>query len=878
MVVVTPHKRILKDDEKVTSGRVPAKYGILKVVKARSDHPYYELLEPCGEGGMGVVYKARDKRLNRIVALKFLAPDRVGQKDAVRRFEREARAIAALNHPNIAVVYEIGEWDGSPFLALEYLPGGTLKNRCRGRQIPEAELLYYVTQVGRGLTYAHEQGILHRDIKPSNVMFSEHGDLKLVDFGLAKWRNAEDATRTGAMVGTLPYMAPELLDGAEATAQTDVYALGALVYELAAGQPMFSGERTEVVIRKIVTGDVARLDSLRLDLPAHIAGAVAKATAHDPEGRYASAREFVRDLSSSSASSGAGFSEQETRTMPLPRTRSSTLPRRRLWGYAAAAVLGLVAATFGIAHFLRAPAHLQTLVVLPLENLSRDADGQTFVDGLQETITDTLANAGTLRSSMLVVPSTEVRRNQVKTISDARKQFNANLVITGSVEKSAEAVRLTLNLADAASLRQEGSRIVRLRPEEMAGLQDRLGEELGALLNTGTVRPVGGRAAGEKTTNSAAYQAFVQGRGALQDREWDKAVDALRKAVDLDPRFALARSNLSEAYFRKYLDTKDDKWLALADAELTEAVRQGQTASVAFVQALIWNATGQPEKAIPLFREILSNDPDNLEARSQLARSLESAGRIQEAEAAYQSAIRQRPGYWLSYSLLGNFYFKRHEMAKAEQAYLTGIAVAPGNPSLHSNLGAVYIELHRWEDAARELEESVALKPNAFAYSNLGSVRFYQARYQESARQFEAATKLQPASPINWGNLGDALWQIPNERARAREVFDKAALLASQDLALNPNNISVRRCYALYLAKLGKTKEALEETKRTLSEAPKDSDVQYWAARVYATAGDMQRAEAALQSALALGYDARMAEQEPDLKPLLNTLPHPTQP
>jgi len=133
VVVVTPHKRILKDDEKVTSGRVQAKYGILKVVKARSDHPYYELLEPCGEGGMGVVYKARDKRLNRIVALKFLAPDRVGQKDAVRRFEREARAIAALNHPNIAVVYEIGEWDGSPFLALEYLPGGTLKNRCRGR-------------------------------------------------------------------------------------------------------------------------------------------------------------------------------------------------------------------------------------------------------------------------------------------------------------------------------------------------------------------------------------------------------------------------------------------------------------------------------------------------------------------------------------------------------------------------------------------------------------------------------------------------------------------------------------------------------------------------------------------------------------------------
>jgi serine/threonine-protein kinase len=843
---------------------------MLKEVTGRSEHPYYELLEPCGEGGMGVVYKARDKRLNRIVALKFLAPDRAGQKDAVRRFEREARAIAALNHPNIAVVYDVGEWDGTPFLALEYLPGGTLKSRCRGRRLPYTEILHYVTQLGKGLSYAHDQGILHRDIKPSNVMFSEHGDLKLVDFGLAKWRNADDATRTGAMVGTLPYMAPELLDGEDATAQTDVYALGALVYELASGQPMFGGERTEVVIRKIVTGDSPALHSVRPDLPPHIASQVARATARNPKERYGSVRESLRDLSSGAESGHAGFSEMKTETMPVPQSRTATPHRGRpIWAYAAAAVLALAAGVYGIAHFVRAPAALKTLVVLPLDNLNHDPESQAFADGLQETITDTLAQAGTLRNSMLVVPSTEVKRNQIRTISDARKQFNANLVITGAVEKDPNELKLTLNLADAQSLRQEATRVVEVKPAEMAGLPDRLSEELGALLNTGSMERAGGSAPGETTRNSSAYQLYVQGKGALQNREWDTAADDLRKAVDLDPKFALARTALSESYMRKYMDTKDAKWLALADAELTEAARQGQTPRVAFVQAMIWSATGQTERAIPLFRQFVQTDPDNMEVRHALAQALEAAGQIPEAEAAYQAAVRRRPGYWLTYQLLGLFYSRHEGNAKAVQTYLTGIAVAPGIPALHSNLGAVYLDMGKSDEAAGEFQKSVALKPIAASYSNLGIIQFYQGRFQEAAAQFEAATKLQPANPLLWGNLGDAQWQIPGEREHAREAFDKAAVLVNQDLALSPGKVNLRRCYALYLAKLGRSKEALAETARTLEQAPKDKNVQYWAARVYADTGDLTRAQAALRSALALGYDKRTAEREPDLAQLV---------
>jgi tetratricopeptide (TPR) repeat protein len=555
--------------------------------------------------------------------------------------------------------------------------------------------------------------------------------------------------------------------------------------------------------------------------------------------------------------------------MPLPRTRTATIRRRRLrraWAYAAAAVL-TIAGTFGVTHWLRAPAPLKTLVVLPLEEIGGDGGNRTLADGLQETITDTLANAATLRDSMLVVPSAEVRRNQIKTIADARKQLNANLAITGAIQQNPQTLRITLNLADAASLRQEGTRVLELRPEEMAGLQDRLGDELGALLSAGPVKRAGGNAPGETTRNAPAYQLYVEGKGALQNRELDKAVEDLSKAADLDPQFTLARASLAESYFRKYSESKDAKWLALADKAATEAAQHGQSNAVAFVQAMIWRATGQAEKAIPVFREIVQRDPDNMEARTSLAQVLQVSGRTQEAEAAYQAAIRQRPGYWPTYQLLGAFYFNQHQNAKAEQTYLTGIAVAPGVPAMHSNLGAIYFEQGKWEEAAREFEKSVTVKPYALGYSNLGTVRFYQGRFSDAVKQFKEATKLQPANPINWGNLGDALWQLGGLE-RAREAFDKAAVLASQDLALNPGNITVRKCFALYLAKLGRNKEAIEQITQTLTQAPKDADAHYWAARAYAVTGDLTRAKSELQTALALGHDRRTAQLEPDLKPL----------
>jgi serine/threonine-protein kinase len=815
---------------------------------------------------MGVVFKARDKKLNRIVALKFLGSRQSGSADALARFAREAQAIAALNHPNIATLFECGEWDGEPFLALEFLPHGTLRERIRPGGLPLAELLQYAAQMGAGLEFAHAHGILHRDIKPSNCMISQMGILKLVDFGLAKWSSAADVTHPGATAGTIAYMSPELLNGGEATAQSDLYALGASLYELAAGRPLFSGPRMESLIHRILSGSFEPLAVVRPDLPVSFVAAVARATARKPEGRFVSAGAFLDALGCSREAVPAPLQATQTMVSGAPAVRTG-FSRWRIAGFT---LLGLVLAGGAGYRWIAPPGSPPeaTLVVLPFENLGGDAENQTLCDGLQETVTSMLAHSGNKR--LMIVPSSEVRRNRIVTIADARKQFKADLALTGSVQHSHAALQLTLNLSDAASQRQKDSRIIVVPASEAASLQPKLNAELSGLLGVGTAS-AGSATGGDTTHNSRAYDLYLRGRGALEDHNYDQAVDLLHQSVDLDPDFAPARAKLAEGYLRKNLVSLDPKWLSLAEEEASRAARGGLTPDVLWVQAMVRKQTGDTQKAIQLFQRLLQIDPDNIESYRYLAEALDAAGRTAEAISVYRKAIDLRPSYWPTYTTLGDFYFRKHDYANAEQTLLKGLSFARDNYTLNLNLGALYFEQSRWEDATRYFERSIAIKPNAMAYSNLGTVRFFEGRYDESARDFREATRLQEANPLNWGNLGDALWQLPAEHAHALEAYGRAAMLASEQLAMNPGNWRLRKSYALYLAKLGRIKDAVTEIERAQGQAPRDRYVQLYAARVFATTGDPARALAAIKQSLALGINGGEITSEPDFAGLRNS-------
>jgi tetratricopeptide (TPR) repeat protein/tRNA A-37 threonylcarbamoyl transferase component Bud32 len=840
-----------------------------RLVPERSPHPYYEILEQCGQGGMGVVYKARDKRLNRIVALKFLLTGGERSEDAPARFRRETLSIAALNHPNISTLYEAGEWDGEPFLAMEFLSGGALSGQKRQGGATYGELIRYASELGSGLQYAHRAGILHRDIKPGNAMFSEHGVLKLVDFGLAKSGAEECLTRTGASVGTIAYMAPELLRGEAASAASDIYAFGLTLYETATGRAAFSARNAGELVAQVMNAGPEPLATLRPDLPASFTEAVNKALAPVAGDRFATMGALL------DAIGAAGEEGSVTRTVTMvPAAGSANISgnrNRRRMVVGACGLLAFIGPGAGYWFWngpgAPRPVAEKLLVVLPFENLGAEPANQPLCDGLQETVTGLLSMAGGTRRVVLV-PSSEVRRGQVRTIADARKQFKADLTLTGSAQRTGDRLQLTLNLADAATLRQIDSRIITVALSESATLQDKLAEELGALVGAGPPQPGDGQRESSKTRNSLAYALYLQGVGALEKRNVDLSVDYLRKALEADPMFTPARAKLAEAYLWENNVTSDPKWLAMADAEVTRAAQRGSGREVKMAQAMIRKATGDTEAAIRLFRQLLRQEPGNMEAWQLLSQALVSAKRPDEAEKTLREAIGQRPGYWPLHNTLGVLCMDRQEYEKAEQAFASAAALAPEVAVIASNRGALYFRMSRWPEAALSFEKSLAIAPSALAHANLGAVRFFQGRYEEAAKEAEASTKLLPANPLNWGNLGDALWQLPQKRAAAKEAFGKAVALAGEQLAINPGNVRLRKSYALFLAKSGLRGEAEKQILIAMSQAPKDMNVYFYAARVYAVLGETAAASAALGKCLALGYSADEIAREPDLETL----------
>jgi tetratricopeptide (TPR) repeat protein/TolB-like protein len=505
--------------------------------------------------------------------------------------------------------------------------------------------------------------------------------------------------------------------------------------------------------------------------------------------------------------------------------------------------------------------------VLPFENLAGDAENQSLCDGLEETVTSLATSAGASRD-LLVVPATEIRRGQVRTIAQARTQFRADLVITGAVQKTADRMRLTLNLADTRAVRQLDSRLISVAKSDAASLQDKLAEETGRLLGSGRPRSPSTKSPGDTTANSLAYSLYLEGAGEVDKRNANAAIEPLKKALQADPEFSLARAKLAEAYLWQNNFTSDPKWLALADEEVSRAAKSGENRETLMAQAMIRKATGDYPAAIALFRRLLSAEPANIEAYQLLAQTLQAANRITEAGEVLQQAVHLRPGYWPIRNTLGLFYMSQKNYRTAEQEFLSAAALAPGVPVIQSNLGALYFMMSRWPEAAASFERSLAIAPTAIGHSNLGTIYFYLGRYEDAAKEAKAATVLQPANSINWGNLGDAEWQIDGHRPQALEAFGQAVHLAEQQLQLNASNTKIRRNYALSLAKLGRPREAVSQIEMASSQAPSDPDVQFYAARVYAVTGATDRALAALSACRTLGCPQQEIEREPDLAAL----------
>jgi serine/threonine-protein kinase len=866
----------------------------------------YEILAKAGEGGMGVVYRGRDSRLGREVALKFLFPEMLQSVEARARFEREARTISSVSHPNIATLYAFEDSPDGSFLVFEYLSGGSLADRLstRGRPLPSIPLRVafgWAVQIAEGLAHAHRRGIVHRDIKPANVLFDAEDRVKLSDFGLAKAQSGEaGVTRTGVAVGTAAYMSPEQALGAEAGPSSDIYSFGVLLYELFTSRRPCAMDDSRGAFYHVLHTLPAPPRALRPDLPEVLNALILRCLEKRPDARPASMNEVavaLRDMQSSVADSSDTLipDHTATQTYAVPAASREDAPvvtapvvsapiaaasgvRRRWWMVAVmVALLGGLALSPARDWLMRRLAGTalpkeRKLAVLLFESFDGTPEQDAFCVGLTDSLTAVITQMGQADRALWVVPSSEIRSENVRSIRDARRLFGVNLAITGSLRRRADRVTVTVNLVDAEQSRQVQARTVELASAELPELEPRIVQAVGSMLQSNLASAKGG-AAQPAGLAASAYEHYLQGRGFLQRFDLagnlDRATEAFETAIALQPSYALALAGLGEAYLARHSLSQDPQWLARAQVATKRAIKLDANLAAAQVNlSTLFFRTSRFQEAIEAGRLARDLDPLNADAYRALAQAYSAAGENAEAEKTYKHAIDLRPGFWLPYKDLGVHYLNLGRMEDAERLFRKVIQMTPDNEWGYRNLATVHHFRGEFAQAELQILAAVSRKPTGESYSNLGTIYYVQGRFAEAAEAYRKATELSPNDPIVWGNLGDAWRAAGTEREKAADVYRRAIDLGERQLQINAKDPQILLGLALYSAKLGEHRQAAAYLARAGELIPGRATLYYQSAIIQELSGQRELSLRSLARALDLGYPADEAAREPELTAL----------
>jgi serine/threonine protein kinase/tetratricopeptide (TPR) repeat protein len=832
---------------------------------------HYRVLGLLGSGGMGSVYRAEDTTLRRTVALKFLSEHPVSSSGVHSRLRREAQAASALNHPNICTIYEIGEDAGETFIAMECVDGRTLSEVIREGPLPVESLLRCGHQLSSALAHAHDRGVIHGDLKPRNVIVTPQGDAKILDFGLARRNDpaefdrrtletVSEDTSTG-LAGTLPYMAPEQIEGSPASPRTDIWSLGVTLYEMATGVRPFQGENHYLLCKSILREAPAPIPA---QLPRGLALTILRCLEKEPARRYQRASEARAALEALTPSSETVVSSP-ARPEPTRWWRTSL----SILVLAALAAVGFVAlrGTWPWRPTASAAVPQQMLLgVLP--PASGDASQSAFDKGLADTLNSRLGELST-RHPLSVIPMSMTLEKGVTTIDAARQEFGVNLVLVLTIQRAAENVRVNYALVDARSHQQVRGGTVTAAAADPFALQDRVFESIAAAMELQLAPQEKQSVTAYGTTEPAAYDFYVQGRGYLQDyavpEKVDNAITLFGRALERDPSYAAATAALGEAYWAKFQLTHDIHWADTAISNCRRATELGpELAAAHSCLGSVLLARGDYVKAAEQFRRATEIEPTSDDAYGGLATAYEHLGRPEEAEKWFKRAISVRPGYWATYNWLGLFHMDHAHYGDAASMFSQVITLAPDSFTGYSNLGAVRVLQGKYDEAVPLLERSLTIRPTADAYSNLGTAYFQMRRYAESAASFERAVKLDQRNYVLWGNLGDAYYWTPGKRPEAAGAYGNAIALGTEGLGRNPRNAQLLSSLAMYYAMRGEKKPALDNLDASLRLQPKRPDLLFNAGLTFQQLGDTKRALDALEKAVSLGISPEMLRDTPN--------------
>ena len=852
----------------------------------------YQILGLVGAGGMGVVYRALDLKLQRTVALKFLPLQVVSSPVDKERFLKEARTASALDHPNIGVIHGMEDTDdGRSFIVMAYYEGETLAQRLLRGPLPLNEAVGIAIQIARGLAEAHSKAIVHRDIKPSNVIFTRQNLAKIVDFGLARITTSV-STQTLGTSGTVGYMSPEQTMGRPVDERTDIWALGIVIAEMVTGHSPFRRDSPAATIFSILNEPPVLPDEIPLELRRIVYHMLSK----DAATRYQSCNEVLAELEAfrsqlgpdaATRASGIKLSARHSADFRLTVERASSpswpvataqtqkWPRWLIAGACVALLLAVLSFIPAVRDRVsRLFGHRQEhIAVLPLENVGNDPANEAVSEGLMDSLTGKLSNLDAGQQSLWVVPASEVRRHKISDAAAALGELGATLVVKGSINRQANDIQLLLNLIDTRKLRQLGSVSVEDRAGDLATLQDEAVSQLARLLD---VNVPAGMLSGGRSVTPAAYEGYLKALGYMQ--RYDKpgnlelAMNELNNALKIDPRFALGYATLGNAYQLKSLLDYDPKWTAEAAANCQKALQLDDKLAAPYITlGRIHSDAGKYDLAMQEFQHALDLNPRNPDALNAIALNYEKAGRVADAEAAFQKSIALRTDDWEGYSNLGLFYDRQAKYPQAVDEFQHAIQLTPDNAQAYSNLAAVYLDMSDPKAvplAEAALKKSIELSPSYAAYANLGLLYGQQNRYAESAATMEKALQLNDKNSQVWENLAVAYERL-NQKDKAAAARERELLLVEEQLKAKPTNAILQSDLALLYGEKQSREQAMVHMQAALALGPDDQVVLENVGETYERLGDRSQAIKFMEKALQKGYPLESLKSNPALQGLL---------